>query len=200
MCCNRNNFVNNGCYRNCRNTCWNSWWYQNSGCQSTGNIGSAGCGCGNTGNAGNHGGCGCGNTGNGGSCGCGNSGNAGNNGGCGCGKQWERWKQRLRKYRKHWELRLHWQRRMLDGGVLQRPVVDHPVPGRKIRVQDGIKKGANKKGEKAGNGLWRIRAYVLTAGNLNCREGKSTDSASSGERYPGGRRSSGNRTTEPGAG
>ena len=56
MCCNRNNFVNNGCYRNCRNTCWNSWWYQNCGCQSTGNIGSAGCGCGNTGNAGN---CGC---------------------------------------------------------------------------------------------------------------------------------------------
>ena len=95
MCCNRNNFVNNGCYRNCRNTCWNSWWYQNCGCQSTGNIGSAGCGCGNTGNAGNHGGCGCGNTGNGGSCGCGNSGNAGNNGGCGWRKQWERWKQRL---------------------------------------------------------------------------------------------------------
>ena len=30
MCCNRNNFVNNGCYRNCRNTCWNSWWYQNA--------------------------------------------------------------------------------------------------------------------------------------------------------------------------
>lgn len=78
MCCNRNNFVNNGCYRNSRNTCWNSWWYQNCGCQSTGNMGSAGCG--NSGNAGNNGGCG--NTGNGGNCGCGNSGNAGNNG-CG---------------------------------------------------------------------------------------------------------------------
>ena len=107
MCCNRNNFVNNGCYRNCRNTCWNSWWYQNCGCQSTGNMGSAGCG--NSGNAGNHGGCGCGNsgnagnnggcgnTGNVGNCGCGNSGNVGNNGcgntgntgNCGCtGSGW----------------------------------------------------------------------------------------------------------------
>ena len=46
--------------------------------------------------------------------------------------------RRLRKYWKHRKLRLHRERRMLDGGVLQRPVVDHPVPGRKIRMQDGI--------------------------------------------------------------
>lgn len=51
----------------------------------------------------------------------------------------KRWEQRwLWKYWKRWKLRLHRQWRMLDGGVLQRPVVDHPVPGRKIRVQDGI--------------------------------------------------------------
>lgn len=138
MCCNRNNFVNNGCYRNCRNTCWNSWWYQNCGCQSTGNIGFR------------------------------RlwlrkywkrwepwwlrlrkywkrwklrlrkQRKRREQRWLRLRKQWERWKQWLRKYRKHWELRLHWQRRMLDGGVLQRPVVDHPVPGRKIRVQDGI--------------------------------------------------------------
>lgn len=51
-------------------------------------------------------------------------------------KCWKR--RRLRKYWKHRKLRLHRERRMLDGGVLQRPVVDHPVPGRKIRMQDGI--------------------------------------------------------------
>ena len=133
MCCNRNNFVNNGCYRNSRNTCWNSWWYQNCGCQSTGNMGLRrlwkqrkrwepwwlrlr------------------------------NSGNAGTTVAVeiletletAAAEQRERWKQRLWKYRKHWKLWLHRQRRMLDGGVLQRSVVDHPVPGRKIRVQDGI--------------------------------------------------------------
>lgn len=51
----------------------------------------------------------------------------------------KRWKQRrLREYWKYRKLRLHREWRLLDGGVLQRSVVDHPVPGRKIRVQDGI--------------------------------------------------------------
>ena len=43
MCCNRNNFVNNGCYRNCRNTCWNSGNAGNNGCGNTGNTGNCGC-------------------------------------------------------------------------------------------------------------------------------------------------------------
>ena len=54
---------------------------------------------------------------------------------------------------------------MLDGGVLQRPVVDHPVPGRKIRVQDGITETKRRAGGCASPCLLHI-GHDLNYGNL----------------------------------